>query len=304
MSVPTLHADEFQIGTSLVTRLIATQFPDWSHLPLRRVTSVGTVHALYRLGDDLVVRLPRAAMPAGETEKEHHWLPRLAPLLPVAIPLPLGRGEPTAQYPSPWSVYRWLEGENPTPGDLHGDPHGAEGLALDLAAFIRALRGLDPEGAPSSERGHRTLPSLDPSARRAIEQSSGLIDTRAATRAWEAALRAPVWDGREVWVHADLLPGNLLVRGGRLSAVIDFGSLGLGDPASDVNVAWSLLPAPARGVFRAELGVDDATWARARGSALFIALAALPYYQHTNPAFAEIARFTIGEVLADHRDGT
>jgi aminoglycoside phosphotransferase (APT) family kinase protein len=299
MSVPKLHADEFQIGTRLVTGLIAAQFPQWSRLPLRRATSVGTVHALYRLGEDMVVRLPRGMISVEEVDKEHHWLPRLAPRLPVAIPLPLGRGEPTGEYPSPWSVYRWLDGENPAPGQL-ADPAG---LALDLVAFITALRGLDPQDAPSSGRGQRTLASLDSQVRASTEQSRGLIDTGAATSAWEAALRAPAWDGQEVWVHADLQPGNVLVQGGRLSAVIDFGSLGLGDPASDVNVAWSLLPPEARDVFRAALGVDDATWARARGLALAIALAALPYYQHSNPVFAGIARFSIGEVLSDHQQG-
>lgn len=299
MTVPRLHDNEFPIDTRLVAALIKAQFPQWADLPLRRAASLGTVHALYRLGEDMVVRLPRAGGTAEEVDREHRWLPWLAARLPVAIPVPLGRGKPAGGYPSPWSVYRWLEGENPAPGQLR-DP---QGLALDLAAFIAALRGLDLEGAPLSERGRRTLADLDAAARRATEQSRGLIDTRAALDAWEAALRAPEWTGQAVWVHADLLPGNLLVQRGRLSAVIDFGSVGLGDPASDINVAWSLLPAGARRVFRDAVGVDDATWDRARGLALVIALAALPYYQHTNPVFAGVARFTIGEVLADHRRG-
>lgn len=295
MSTPKLHANELDIDTGLVRDLIAAQFPQWAHLPVRPARALGTVHALYRLGDDLVVRLPRVGVSPGEVDKEHHWLPRLAPLLPVDVPRPLGRGQPSAAYPSEWSVYSWLRGENPVPGHV-ADPAG---LARDIAAFLRALRALERTNAPTSERGQRTLASLDQQVRAALEQCHGLIDTDAATRAWHTALRAPVWDGEPVWVHADLTPGNLLLRDGRLGAVLDFGSLGLGDPASDVNVAWTVLPGSARQAFRAALGVDDAAWARARGLALAIALAALPYYQHTHPAFAQVARFAIVEVISE-----
>jgi aminoglycoside phosphotransferase (APT) family kinase protein len=294
-----MHADEIHTDVALVRRLLAAQFPHWADLPLRPFASTGTIHALYRLGDDMVVRLPRVAVSIEEVDKEHHWLPRLAPLLPAAIPIPLGRGVPANGYPYPWSVYRWLAGDNPIPGDL-ADPAA---LALDLAGFISALRGMSTVGAPVSERGSRSLLSIDAHTRAAIQESRGLIDTNAATAAWEAALQMPAWRKPAVWVHADLLPGNLLISRGRLSAVIDFGSVGLGDPASDLIVAWNLLPADARAEFHAALQADDATWARGRGLALAIALQALPYYQHTNPVFAEIARHTIAEVLAEHQRG-
>ncbi|MCU0490023.1 MAG: aminoglycoside phosphotransferase family protein [Chloroflexaceae bacterium] len=295
MTTGKMHANEVDTDATLVGRLLAAQFPQWAGLPIQPIASAGTVHVLYRLGDDMVVRLPRIGVADEELDKEFHWLPRLAPLLPCAIPLPLGRGLPGEGYPFPWSVYRWLEGENPQPGQLE-DPAA---LALDLAAFIQALRRLDPAGAPPSQRGQRTLASMDAFIRASIAQAQGLIDTAAVTAAWEAALRTPPWEGPAVWVHADLLPGNLLVNGGRLSAVIDFGSLGTGDPASDLSVAWTLFPTEARTIFREALGADDATWQRARGLALAIMLAALPYYQHTNPVFAEVARYTIGEVLAE-----
>lgn len=294
-----MHDNEADIDGDLVRRLLAAQFPALSGLPLRPVASAGTVHALYRLGNALVVRLPRLGVPEDEVEKEQTWLPRLEPHLPVDIPLPYGRGVPAEGYPHAWSIYRWLEGETPRPGDLP-DP---EGLARDLAGFILALQRVSTEGAPVSERGTRTLAMLDAPTRAALAASRGLIDTDAATSAWNAALRAPAWRGPKVWVHADLLPGNLLVRGERLGAVIDFGSVGLGDPASDVSVAWSLLPSAAREVFRVALGVDDGTWARARGLALAIAAAALPYYQHTNPGFATVARYTLTQVLEDHASG-
>jgi aminoglycoside phosphotransferase (APT) family kinase protein len=295
MPTKKMHADEVDIDGDLVARLIADQFPEWAGLPIRPVASAGTVHALYRLGDELVVRLPRLAVPVEEVDKEHRWLPRLAPLLPVRIPLPHGRGVPTEGYPYPWSVYEWLEGENPKADRLH-DP---EGLARDLAAFIIALQSVSTLDAPTSARGTRTLAMLDAPTRAAIERSRG--GRGGGAGAGERALEAPEWRGPDIWVHADLLPGNLLVRRGRLSAVIDFGSVGLGDPASDASVAWSLLPKSARRVFRAALDVDDATWARGRGLALSIALTALPYYRHSNPIFAEVARHTIAEVLAYQR---
>lgn len=298
MAVPKLHDNELEIDDALVARLIAAQFLHWAHLPIRAVDSIGTVHVLYRLGTELVVRLPRIGVNPEEFDKEHRWLPRLAPLLPVTIPVPLGRGQPTPEYPCQWSVYPWLEGENPQSGGLSD----SISLAGDLAGFIAALQGLNADDAPPSERGRRVLERFDGSVRSAIGESRELIDARAATEAWEAALRAPTWDGRAVWVHADLLPGNLLVTAaGRLSAVIDFGSLGTGDPASDLTAAWSVLPRAARQVFREALGVNDATWHRARGLALVIALQALPYYLHSNPAFAAIARYTICEILDEHR---
>ncbi|WP_211238316.1 aminoglycoside phosphotransferase family protein [Deinococcus pimensis] len=296
MSTPRLHENELHVDTALVERLVASQFPRFAHLGVRPVRALGTVHVLYHLGDDLVARLPRVGVPREEIDKEHALLPRLAAHLPVEIPHPVARGAPTPEYPSEWSVYTWLRGENPEPGGLR-DPRG---FALDLADFVRALRRFDVPDAPPSERGRRRLRDLDASARASIEAARALVDADAATRAWETALRAPEWDGHAVWVHADLLPGNLLVREDRLSGVLDFGSLGTGDPASDLNVAWSVLPRDAREVFRGALGADEGTWARARGLALVIALQALPYYRHTHPAFARAARFTIDEILDEH----
>jgi aminoglycoside phosphotransferase (APT) family kinase protein len=244
----------------------------------------------------MAVRLPRIHWAVTDVHKEHHWLPRLAPLLPVAIPVPLGKGEPAEGYPWPWSVYRWLDGQNPAV-DRIADPGS---LATDLAQFVAALHRIDPTGGPPADRGV-PLNERDAATRTAIEALHGIIDTTAATAAWHAALRAPAWFEPPVWVHADLSPGNLLSVGGRLSAVIDFGGLGIGDPACDLIVAWNLLPADARSVFRAVLRVDDAAWERGRGWALSIALIQLPYYRGTNPALTSNARHVIGEVLADHQ---
>ncbi|MFI9587566.1 aminoglycoside phosphotransferase family protein [Streptomyces sp. NPDC052236] len=287
------------IGIGLVQRLVAAQFPQWAGLPVEPVDSAGTSNDMYRLGEDMVVRLPRLAGSATEVEKEHHWLPRLAPGLPAAIPVPLGMGTPAEGFPWHWSVYRWLEGENPTVGRL-AEPAL---LAKDLAEFVAALHRIDPADGPPSYRSG-PLATRDAETRGAIAELHGAIDTDAATAAWETALRAPARTGPAVWVHADLQPGNLLITGGRLSAVIDFGCLGVGDPAVDLIVAWYVLSADARGVFRAALAADSAAWARGRGWALSIALIELRYYRDTNPVMAAIARHVIREVLADHHEHT
>ncbi|MFJ1707467.1 aminoglycoside phosphotransferase family protein [Kitasatospora sp. NPDC088346] len=289
-----MHADEVLVPGSVVRRLLRTQFPHWAALPLDRVEA-GTSNAMFRLGKDLVVRLPRTPGAAEDVAKEHHWLPRLAPRLPVAVPVPLGGGTPGAGYPWPWSVYRWLDGENPTPG------HTArpELLAADLAAFVGALRRTDPVGGPPSYRAER-LATRDAGTRAAIAKVRGLVDTDAVTDAWEAALRAPAHAGPPGWIHGDLQPGNLLTAGGRLSAVIDFGCLGLGDPAVDLIAAWYVLPAGARSAFRTATADDDAHWARGRGWALSIALDELWYYRETGPAMAAVARHVIEQILTDH----
>lgn len=300
MSSGTMHADEMEIDAPLVRRLVASQFPQWTSLPIRRVPSAGTDNALYRLGDDLVVRLPRVAWAAGQVDKEHQWLPRLAPLLPLAIPVPLAKGTPSEGYPWPWTVCRWLDGEDATTGRIAD----AGQLARDLAHFLAALWRIDPTGGPvpGEHNFFRGVPLAmrDIHTRDAIASLRGALDTELATAAWDEALQAPVWDAPPVWIHGDVLPMNLLVKGGRLSAVIDFGGLGVGDPACDVMVAWCFFSAQTRDVFRAVLAVDDATWTRGRGWALSFGLIALPYYQDTNPTLAGIARHAIAEALGDH----
>ncbi|MFE9060867.1 aminoglycoside phosphotransferase family protein [Streptomyces violaceusniger] len=293
MSASAMHADERPIDVALVRRLLAAQFPRWAELPIERFASSGTVNALFRLGGDLAVRLPRIAGGAGDVEREHHWLPRLAPALPVPIPAVLGKGVAGDGFPWPWTVHRWLDGENPQEGRVARPGR----LAADLAEFIVALRRIEPADGPPAYRGG-PLREVDEETRTAIGLLHGTIDTGAATAAWEEALAAPGWDGPPVWVHSDLMPGNLLVTDGRLSAVIDFGTAGVGDPACDLIPAWNLLPASVREDFRSALGADDATWARGRGWALSMALIQLPYYRDTNPTMAANARHVIHEVLS------
>lgn len=303
MSVGKMHTDEVPTDVALVRRLLAAQFPEWADLPIEPVPSSGTDNALYRLGDDMVVRLPRIHWAIGQVEKEQRWLPQLAPRLPFAIPVPLAMGTPGEGYPWNWSVCSWIKGETATNARI-ADPHQ---LAADLARFVTALQGIDPAGGPSpgqSSSGRGVpLATRDASTRAAIDSLHGMIDTAAATVAWDTALQALAWDDAPVWIHGDIAPGNLLIEDGRLNAVIDFGCLGVGDPACDLQVAWNFLSTETRDVFRTALAVDDATWARGRGWALSVALIALPYYQTTNPVLAGISRYAINEVLADHQHG-
>lgn len=290
-----MHADEVHTDVRLVRRLLATQFPQWADLPTRAVPSAGTDNALYRVGHDMVVRLPRIHWAVEDVEKEQRWLPVLAPLLPVAVPVPLAKGMPGEGYPWHWSIYRWLQGDSPTVGGV-ANPGS---LARYLAKLIAALQQVDPCDGPAASRGV-PLAMRDAPTRAAIEALDGMIDTDATTDAWDAAARTPTWQGPAVWLHGDLAPGNLLLVNGQLSAVIDWGGLGVGDPASELMVAWNLLPADTRSVFRAALGVDDSTWARGRGWALSVALIQLPYYRRTNPVLAASSRYVIRTILDEH----
>jgi aminoglycoside phosphotransferase (APT) family kinase protein len=297
---PKMHADELDIDGALVGRLIAAQFPEWADLPLVPVRPAGTDNALYRLGADMVVRLPRIPGSVARLEKEHRWLPRLAALLPLAVPVPLAKGQPAEGFPWEWSVYRWLEGETATRERIR-DPGQA---AKDLALFVSALQRVDPaEGPPPGEHNSfrgEPLAARDAATRFSIESLQSSIEVEAVTATWEAALEADEWHGAPVWIHGDLDLRNLLVERGRLSAVLDFGCLGVGDPACDVMVAWKVLPADARDVFGAELSVDDATWARARGWALSQALGVLSYYTlETNRVLVLEARRWLAEAVGD-----
>ena len=292
-----MHADEIETDVALVRRLLAGQFPQWADLPIDPVVSYGTDHDIYRLGEHLAARLPRIGWATEQAAKEAEWLPKLAPHLPLAIPVQLAMGSPAEGYPFDWSVYKWLPGENAI-----GTIDDLDQAAVDLAAFVNALRQVDPTGAhprPAHGRGG-PLAEHDEGVRGSIAELGDRIDGVAALRSWEESLNAPAWDSGEVWVHGDLLPGNLLVVNGRLSAVIDFGGLNLGDPACDLQPAWNVFAGDSRLLFRTELDVDDASWLRGRGWALLQAVFALPYYRDTNPGMIRQASHALAQVLADN----
>jgi aminoglycoside phosphotransferase (APT) family kinase protein len=296
VSAARMHDGEAETDAALVRRLLAGQFPQWAGLPVEPVESYGTDHDIYRLGAGLAVRLPRMEWATAQAAKEAEWLPRLAPHLPLAVPVQLAAGRPADGYPYGWSVYEWLPGRS-----ADGTISDLGQAAADLAGFVTALRRVDTAGAPALRRGSRGGPLTDGGADvlQSIAELGGRIDGDAARRSWAESLAAPAWARPGVWIHGDLLPGNLLVTGGRLSAVIDFGTLAVGDPACDLLPAWNVFTGESRARFRDELGADDASWLRGRGWALRQAVVALPYYWDTNPGIIRQASRALAEILAD-----
>jgi aminoglycoside phosphotransferase (APT) family kinase protein len=295
------NTDKVHIDVSLVRRLITTQFPPWADLPIKPVESAGTSHTLYRLGDERVVRLPRTPSAYEQVDKEQRWLPRIAPFLPLSIPYPLAAGTPGEGYPWHWSVYPWLVGKDASITPV-ADAHQT---AVALAEFLLALHQIDPMDGPSPGKHNffrgEPLAMRDGETRAAIASLHAKFDTDLVVEVWKCSLEAPAWGDPPCWIHGDLIPTNLLIHDGRLSAVIDFGGLGVGDPACDLLVAWTFLSAEAREVFRSALAVDDATWARGRGWALSFGLIAFEYYQESNLILSRIAKRSIEEVLAEYK---
>ena len=283
------------IDADLVRRLIAAQFPAWADLAVTRLAS-GHDNRSFRLGDDLLVRLPSAEHYAPQAAKERRWLPFLATQLPLPIPAPLAIGEPGEGYPWRWQVLRWIEGD----AAASAPPHDRMQFALDLAAFLTALQRTPaadgPAAGPHSFWRGGPLMTYDAETRAALAALGARIDTAASTAMWDAALGA-AWDGPPVWFHGDVAPGNLIVRGGRLAAVIDFGCCGVGDPACDLVIAWTWLDEAARAAFREALGLDEAFWTRAKGWALWKALIVLARGPDHHDYAAQ--RRAIGELMGE-----
>jgi aminoglycoside phosphotransferase (APT) family kinase protein len=286
-----------EVDTALVRRLILAQFPVWANEPIEAVVPGGWDNRTFRLGSNMLVRLPSAACYAGQVEKEHRWLPVLAAGLPQPIPTPLAHGKPSNDYPWQWSIYRWLDGAPAASAPIAD----TDRFAIDLAQFLCALQRMDATGGPASGEHNfyrgGALTHYDGQTREAISALKNRIDTHAATQVWETAL-ASDWTREPVWVHGDISAGNLLVRDGKLAAVIDFGMLGVGDPACDLAIAWTFFRGKSRDVFRASLALDDDTWARGRAWALWKALIVADKLTETNAVESKQAWVTVVEVLA------
>lgn len=288
------------VDEALVRRLVDAQFPEWSHLPIRQVLPGGWDNRTFRLGDQLLVRLPSADGYVAAVEKEQRWLPLIAPHVPFEIPSPVALGEPTAQFARPWSIYRWIEGVPAGAAEI-GD---LASFARDIATFLDALAGVDvadgPEPGPHNMWRGAHPRVYDDDVQRSIAVLDGVFDTDAARRVWDAALATEIV-GPPVWFHGDVAHGNLLLRAGRLAAVIDFGTSGVGDPACDLAIAWTLFDDDARAVFRDTLRCNQDVWARGRGWALWKAmlLAGGDTGAHEPQAEARTARAVIDRILAD-----
>jgi aminoglycoside phosphotransferase (APT) family kinase protein len=288
-----------EIDAALAKRLVRAQFPQWANLPVVPVENGGWDNRTFCLGDGMSVRLPSALGYVAQVEKEHRWLPVLRPHLPLPIPVPLGLGAPGEDYPWPWSIYGWLDGD---PAHL-GRVYDLNRFAVDLAHFLVALRGVDaskgPAAGPHNFYRGGSLSIYDTGTRQSIGTLADEIDVRAVTEVWDTALETS-WQEPPVWVHGDVAATNLLVKGGLLNAVIDFGCAGIGDPSCDLVIAWTFLDQAAREIFRSVVKLDAATWKRARGWAIWKAMITLVQLRDTNPIEAEKQRRIIRDVLDDH----
>jgi len=295
-----LRAGKFDVDVPLVQRLVAAQFPQWAALPIRAVDNDGWDNWTFRLGDRMKVRLPSAIGYSEQAEKEARWLPKLAPKLPLPVPVPVGIGQPAKDYPCAWSIYEWLEGE-PTTRQGVNDPVQ---FGWDLAKFLVALQRIEPAGGPAPGqhnffRGAQPMVIYGDEARRSVDKLADIIDVPAAHEVLDAA-EAAVITGRPVWIHGDIAVGNLLVREGRLGAVIDFGGCAVGDPACDLVIAWVFLEGAGRDAFRLSVPADDAMWARARGWAVWKEALVLANDAVINPN-ENSPRSVIEAVIAEHR---
>jgi aminoglycoside phosphotransferase (APT) family kinase protein len=295
-----LLVNNADITPELVSRLVANQFPQWAELPVRPVDADGWDNATFRLGEHMSVRLPSSQAYVEQVDKEHRWLPILASQLPLPIPEPLAKGQPSSDFPRPWSVYRWIGGQTAAAGQIAD----LSEFAADLADFLAALYKVDPSGGPlpGPHNFFRGGPPAyyDAETRAALAELHGHIDTDLAAEVWEAAL-ASHWAGPPVWFHGDAQPGNLLLdSSGRLSAVIDFGTSGIGDPACDTTIAWTFLAGDSQRVFKERLPADKATWTRGRGWAIWKAMIVLVGELDTDPDAAAFTKKVIDKILADH----
>jgi aminoglycoside phosphotransferase (APT) family kinase protein len=295
--------ERISVDTQQVRCLVEQQFPQWAGLPVQPVVNGGWDNWTFHLGAGMLVRLPSAGEYALAVDKEQRWLPVLARQLPVPIPVPLAKGEPGAGYPYSWSIYQWLGGD-PASADRIADPVR---FAADLAGFLMALRAVDPAYGPRPGKHNwfrgGTLRTYDRQAQDALTALDGHVDVDLAREIWKSALDAR-WDGRESWFHGDVAEGNLLLSDGQLAAVIDFGTCGVGDPACDLAIAWTLLAAEGRQAFRELLPVGEAEWARGRGWALWKTLAACAYTLGDDDEEAVGARRVLGEIFSEYAAGS
>jgi len=263
--------DKIHIDVPLVRRLIATQFPQWADLEIKPVEFSGWDNKTFHLGQHMTVRLPSHAEYSEQVEKEQYWLPKLASHLTLPIAMPLAMGKPTLKYPLHWSIYKWLEGSTASIERIND----LSAFAKVLAEFLSSLQQCDATGGPLAGKHNfyrgGDLATYDSETKHAIENLADKTYAKGATAVWNLAL-ASTWQHPPVWVHGDIAIGNLLVSNGQLKAVIDFGQLGIGDPACDLAIAWTLFTGESREAFRSTLKLDNATWARGRGWALWKAL--------------------------------
>jgi aminoglycoside phosphotransferase (APT) family kinase protein len=281
---------EVPVTPALLRGLLTEQHPDLAQLPVT-VLANGWDNVVFQVGGDLLARLPRREVGARLVSHEQHWLPVLAPQLPLPIPAPVRTGQPGLGYPWPWSIVPYLPGRVAAE-----DPPEPAAAAVSLGGFLAALHTPAPPGAPVNPFRGVPLAERTDTVMRNLSAVADQVDRAAVRLVWAAALAAPRWTGPPVWVHGDLHPANILVHRGRISGVLDFGDLTAGDPAADLSAGWMLLPADCHPAFRASAGASDTSWARATGWAVALGLV---YLAHSadNPQLAAVGRRTLSAVL-------
>lgn len=290
-----MHVDEVDTSPELVKDLLLGQFPEWASDPIQIMQPEGTDNAMYRLGNNKLIRLPRTKGSSLNIEKEMTWLPKLEPSLPIPIPKIIGTGFPDKDYPFHWLICEWLDGLNPNQEGML-DEHMA---AKDLGAFVKAMQHINPVNGPSCRRG-KPLNTCDEEVKKSIPLLKELYDEKLISELWEFTSNVPLWEHDPVWIHGDLHSGNLLAKEKKIVGVVDWGLAGVGDPACDMMVAWTLLGQEGRKIFRSIVQPDDDTWHRGRGWALFLGIVGYPYYRITNPIFASIAKRALDQVTTNH----
>jgi aminoglycoside phosphotransferase (APT) family kinase protein len=288
----------FEVVRELAQLLIDSQFPTWSHLPLIMIDSAGTDNSMYWLGENLAVRFPMSVSAAEQVAKEHKWLPKMSSFA-VAIPKVIGAGRPMKEFPFPWSVMNWIEGNDGTTDIIADWLKTAE----DLGQFIREFRRQNTSGAPLAGKHNAfrgtALVNLDKITRDAIDALGELFDKACLLKIWEKAMGVQPWAGPPVWIHGDIHAANIILKNGNIAGIIDFGLMGVGDPACDLAPVWSFLPTHARDRFREAVDVDESTWQRGKGWGLYIGVIALSYYRERNPTLSSIAEKAIRAVIED-----
>ena len=291
--------DALTINVNLVQQLVSSQFPDWSGLPITEVHPNGWDNRTFRLGDRMSVRLPSAKRYSLQVDKEQKWLPILSEKLPLPVPIPLAKGEPNHKYPFNWSIYEWIDGDTATSERIDDMPK----FAKALGAFLTDLRRINTTGGPGPGPGHRggDLNIYNDQTQQAIKilRSESNLDTELMAEVWDTAV-ASKWVNPPVWIHGDVSSGNILVKGGEIAAVIDFGTAAIGDPACDLSIAWTMFEGDSRDAFRISMDLDDDTWARGRGWTLWKSLILLSGIDKTNTLEGKQSLETVYQILNDN----
>jgi aminoglycoside phosphotransferase (APT) family kinase protein len=290
-----LHNGQIEINIEIIKTLIEEQFPQYKNLPINEFDTTGTVNSIFKLGNNYYIRLPLTEMYKDSILTEYKILPYLSKKLTIKIPHPIHLGIPNNLYPFHWGIYNWIDGDCYDNNKITN----FQEIISGLANFIKELHSVELfEGAPKA--GRKPLLDLNIMTMDALNNSKDEIDCKKAIKIWDSLLNTPVWDNKSVWIHADLLKSNVLIKDNHISGIIDFGSAGIGDPAFDIILAWSLFSFENRTIFRDKLKVNDIIWNRACAYALHQAAIGIPYYRNTNESFVKQSVYTINEIIKDN----